>query len=208
MNVYVARHGETDWNRVGRYQGQRESSLTLTGRRQADALAGALGTLAVSRIISSPLRRCTDTARPLGAARSLQVEADAHLLEIAHGTWEGRLRADIEREDPDTLRRWREAPQNVTFDGGESLEDVLSRWKVFACALAGKNDIVVVTHDVLVRLAILEGTHRPLSMFWEPRVVNGGFARFAVEGGAWALLDECVDGHLSGLFVDPTVQAL
>ena len=208
MIVYVARHGETDWNRAGRYQGQRESTLTEIGRAQAAALGAALAERPISRIISSPLRRCSETAEAVARFHGATVEADARLLEIAHGKWEGRLRDDIAREDTERMRRWRENPETVQFEGGESLVDVERRWRAFAESLNGKNEAVLVTHDVLVRLAILHATAEPLSRFWDPRVVNGGYARFSVENGAWQLLDECVDKHLAGLLVDPMQQAL
>ncbi|MHB8231035.1 MAG: histidine phosphatase family protein [Vulcanimicrobiaceae bacterium] len=208
MIVYVARHGETDWNREGRYQGQRESHLTARGRAQAAALARALEGVSVGRVVSSPLARCAETAEPIALQHRVALEKDARLIEIAHGTWEGRLRADIEREDPSTMRAWREEPQRVAFDGGESLGEVLERWRTFAGELAGNDDVLLVTHDVVVRLAILEATHRSAARLWEPRVVNGGYARFAIVDGIWQLLDECVDDHLGGLRVDTSVQAL
>ena len=208
MIVYVARHGETDWNRAGRYQGQRESSLTEIGRAQAAALGAALAEQPISRVISSTLRRCSETAEAVARFHSTPVETDTNLLEIAHGTWEGRLRDEIALTDAERMRRWREAPETVQFEGGESLSDTDRRWRAFAQSLSGKNELVLVTHDVLVRLAILNATAQSLSRFWEPRVVNGGYARFSVQNGAWQLLDECVDKHLAGLLVDPMQQAL
>ncbi len=208
MIVYVARHGETDWNREGRYQGRRESHLTATGRAQAAALARALEGVSVGRVVSSPLARCAETAEPIALQHGVTLEKDARLIEIAHGTWEGRLRADIEREDPTTMRAWREQPQLVAFDGGESLGQVLERWRTFAGELGGNDDVLLVTHDVVVRLAILEATHHSAARLWEPRVVNGGYARFAIVDGNWQLLDECLDDHLGGLRVDTAFQAL
>lgn len=208
MTIYVARHGETDWNREGRYQGQRESHLTQTGRQQAEALANALGKAPISRVISSPLARCVDTAAPLAARLGVDVEIDPLLIEIAHGTWEGRLREDLEREDPDVMRAWREAPERVHFDGGESLEDVMKRWRAFAAKVGGNDGVAVVTHDVLVRLALLNAQERPLSQLWEPQVRNGAYARFAVDRGVWRVLDACVDEHLGDLLVDTARQAL
>jgi probable phosphoglycerate mutase len=208
MNVYVARHGETDWNREGRYQGQCESHLTATGRAQADALAEALSVCGIERIVSSPLARCRDTASPLALVTGCAVEVDARLIEIAHGDWEGRLREEIERDDAARMRAWREEPDTVHFSGGESLEQVMERWHAFARGIDGNTDVAVITHDVLVRLALLDATNRPLSRFWEPRVVNGGYARFTIENGEWRVLDECVDAHLGDLLVDTERQAL
>jgi len=207
--AYVARHGETDWNRTGRYQGQLESTLTDLGLRQASALADALCETGARRVIASPLARCTETARPIAAALGVDVETDARLLEIAHGTWEGRLRADIESEDPARMRAWMRDPGSVTFQGGESLLDVAARWKAFAESLSGKNDgTVVVTHDVLVRIAVLAASGRSFERLWEPRVQNGGYARFAVAPVRWRLLDECRDEHLAGMMADISRQAL
>ena len=206
--VYVARHGETAWNREGRYQGQLESSLTATGLAQAQALARALAPLRVDRIVASPLARCMQSAIPLAAAHALQVQRDDRLLEIAHGDWEGRLRAEIERDDPQTLQAWRERPSSVQFRGGERLQEVRERWLAFADTIVGKSTIIVVTHDVLVRLAILEARGASLDRLWEPRVINGGFSRYTVENGRWTLLEECADGHLGGLQVDVSQQAL
>jgi probable phosphoglycerate mutase len=206
--VFVARHGETDWNRAGRYQGQRESILTETGFAQAGALARALADRPIDRVFSSPLARCFETARPLARLRGCEVEVDERLVEIAHGTWEGRLRGEIEADDSETLRAWRERPETVRFSGGEALSDVAARWESFVADLAPGGEVAIVTHDVVVRLAILHAAGEPLSRLWSPRVVNGGYATFEVRDGRWYPLSDCVDAHLEGLRVDVSRQAL
>lgn len=208
MRLYVARHGETDWNYEGRYQGQRESALTPLGLRQAEALAGALAGCGAKRIVASPLQRCVDTARPIAQRLGVTVEADDRLLEIAHGTWEGRLREEIERSDGERMRAWRENPETVTFIGGESLVDVDRRWRAFADSLTASDDVVVVTHDVLVRLAILAATKRKNAELWQPCVRNGGYAVLEKAPAGWELVDECRDAHLDGLLADTSRQAL
>jgi phosphoserine phosphatase len=205
--VYVARHGETDWNREGRYQGRRESQLTHTGAAQARALADALAKEPITRVIASPLARCVATAQPLADALGVELETDPDLVEIAHGTWEGRLRSEIERSDAQTMQLWREHPQLAQFEGGESLHDVEHRWHRFMRRLGERDGVAIVTHDVIVRLAILAAAQRPLAQLWEPRVVNGGYARFQ-GGGSWGLLDACLDTHLGALVVDTRAQAL
>ncbi len=205
--IVVARHGETDWNREGRYQGQRESVLTELGLEQARRLDESLARAAISCVISSPLARCVETARPIARRHGVQLETDRDLIEIAHGSWESRLRTQIEREEPQLMQAWREQPQTVHFAGGESLPDVDRRWRAFAQRLGDADDVLIVTHDVIVRLAILAATNRPLERLWEPRVVNGGYAEFA-GGGGWKLLRECVDDHLVGSLADTASQAL
>ncbi|HTX60035.1 MAG TPA: histidine phosphatase family protein [Verrucomicrobiae bacterium] len=205
--AFVARHGETQWNLEGRYQGRLESELSPLGRRQAEALARALAGKPIRRVYTSPLARCAQTARPLAIALGVPLETDPLLLEIGHGSWEGRLRDEIAADEPELLRAWREAPQTVRFRGGESLEEVRERWRRFASKLPDE-DVAVVTHDVLVRVAILEGSDRSLSRFWEPRVRNGAFARFSRESDAWYLIEECGDRHLAGILADESRQAL
>jgi probable phosphoglycerate mutase len=212
--VYIARHGETDWNREGRYQGRLESTLTELGQRQASALAYALAEADVRRIISSPLHRTVETARPLAERLGLPIETDERLIEIGHGSWEGLLRDEIERDDPNRMRLWRTSPESVAFQGGERLTDVLERWQAFASALSQQpgikhqGNIVIITHDALVRCAILDMLGRPLSDFWQPRVVNCGYARSKFENAKRTLLDECCDAHLAGMIADTSAQAL
>ena len=208
MQLYVARHGETDWNREGRYQGQRESRLTDLGRDQARALADALASCGPLRVVSSPLSRCVETAREIASRFGGDVEIDARLLEIGHGAWEGRLREEIERDDAETMRAWREAPQSVWFPGGESLDGVAARWRAFVSSLDRRRDTIAVTHDVVVRLAILQATGGPHRDFWKPRVVNGGYALLEDDGEEFTLVQECRDAHLGGLLVDTSRQAL
>jgi broad specificity phosphatase PhoE len=209
FRAYVARHGETNWNRAGRYQGRMDTSrLTELGVTQAEALAQALAGRHITRIISSPLQRCVETAAPLAQRLRCTIEIDDRLMEIGHGTWEGRLRSEIERDEAELFQLWQSHPERVEFEGGESLERVRERWRRFVHSLDEKHEVIVITHDVLVRLAILDARTDALATFWRPRVVNGGFAQFEVRGQAWQLLDECVDEHLAGRMAETRLQAL
>jgi len=204
--VYVARHGETTWNLAGRYQGRLESDLSDLGIGQAQALAGyfadrlAAGEPVPTRILSSPLRRCIETAAFTAALLGIAVETDARLIEIAHGTWEGRYRDEIAANDPPRYDAWRNDPEEVAFEGGESLGDVRARWHDFAGTLEEtKKDLLVVTHDAIARVAVLGATRRPLRDFWKVHVENGAFARYARHDGAIAILEECHTAHLGDL---------
>lgn len=208
--IYIARHGETDWNREGRYQGRLESELTELGKRQAEALADALAPRHIRRVISSPLKRTIETARALARRIGVPLELDGRLIEIGHGDWEGRLRDDIERADPERMRVWRTQPDLAQFEGGENLAAVAERFGSLAADLSspGTGDVALITHDAVVRVALLYFTGRPLSEFWQPRVVNGGYARYFDRSDGTHVLDECCDAHLEGLISDPALQAL
>lgn len=206
--IYLVRHGESEANREGRYQGRRDSPLSARGHRQAAALAGELGASNVTCVISSPLRRCVETAVPIASRLGVALGYDDRLIEIAHGTWEGRLRAEVEREDSERMHAWQTAPHRVRFDGGESLADVDARWRSFASSRSSHADAVVVTHDVLIRLAILAATNRPLAELWQTEVENAAYAVFEVNDGRWQLMRECCTAHLKELRTNVSSQAL
>ncbi|GAC1652643.1 MAG: histidine phosphatase family protein [Vulcanimicrobiaceae bacterium] len=207
-NVFIARHGETVWNVAGRYQGRLESELSPLGVRQAQALAEAMRGYDVRTVASSPLKRCVDTALPCAAHFSLNVDEEPLLIEIAHGTWEGRLRDELAQNDAERYRLWRHEPHVVSFEGGESVADVLDRWRAFVSTFEPRADTLLVTHDAVIRVALVERLARPLRAFWGGRVLNGAFAWFTVEKGVWTLQSECVSDHLDGIVADPGTQAL
>lgn len=206
--IRIARHGETTWNAIGRYQGRLETPLSDLGRAQARLLAVALAGKGIKRIISSPLSRCVETAKPLAELTGLPIETDPLLLEIAHGTWQGRYRDEIAASEPALFARWRERPEGVRFEGGESLNDVLERWRQFVARFDPAVDTLLMTHDVVVRIAVLERTGRPLHDLRRIRALNAAYAMFAIEQGEWTLQEECVSDHLAALTADLDRQAL
>jgi broad specificity phosphatase PhoE len=128
--IYLCRHGQTEWNRAHRLQGQCESDLTPLGRAQAGAMGDLLHDLiardppAPWRIVASPLRRARDTAGIIGAKLGLPVEFDDRLMELTVGEWEGRLRAELAHEHPElfTDRTW-----FFAAPGGETYDQVMAR---------------------------------------------------------------------------------
>ena len=91
----LARHGETDWNREGRFQGHADPPLNDTGRAQAERLAAELDHVELSAVYSSPLGRATETARIVAAARGLEPIALDALREVDVGSWQGLTREEI-----------------------------------------------------------------------------------------------------------------
>lgn len=101
------RHGETEWNRSGRVQGQIDVGLSATGREQAAAMAARLAALRPDAIVSSDLRRAAETAAALADITGLPVETDPRLRERHYGQWQGLDIAEIERRWPQERARWR-----------------------------------------------------------------------------------------------------
>ncbi len=147
--LYLLRHGQTDWNRDRRIQGQLESDLTDLGRgharRQGEILAG-LDLPAGIAAFCSPQRRARQTAEIALTAVGLVAEPDARLKEVSLGNWEGRYYADLLAERPDL------AAQGVfnlcLKSDGESAEDLGLRAGAFLQALRGP--AVIVSHGIIM----------------------------------------------------------
>jgi broad specificity phosphatase PhoE len=210
MRLSIVRHAETTWNLAGRYQGRRESALSARGMHQGRKLADAFALVQppVARIVTSPLHRTRATAAFVAERLNVPLTTDDALIEIAHGTWDGRMRDEIAANDPERYRTWRENPADVAFDQGESLADVLARWRRFRAAFVVDQPTLLVTHDAIVRVALLDIMQRPLADFWAVRVENAAYAVVDVVGSTWTLVEENVNAHLAGMHASTEAQAL
>src|SRR5579872_5289116 len=143
MRLFLVRHGETTWNQEGRYQGRRDPPLSPLGKAQVAALAQHVRSERIAVVVSSPLSRAADTARACADALQIAFSLDERLIEISHGSWEGRLRTEIERDDPKRFAQWRRAPETVIFPDGEGLADVQRRLDAFLSGVEAEygNDV-------------------------------------------------------------------
>ncbi len=99
--VLLLRHGITDYNHHGRFQGQADVALNAEGYRQAEAVAEKLADAGVTRIVSSDLARASETARVIGERLGLPVGLDAALQEINVGSWSGLTADQVGEVDPE-----------------------------------------------------------------------------------------------------------
>ena len=126
LHLFLIRHGETDWNRLGRFQGVRDIPLNEEGRRQALALA-RFWDQELDSIVCSPLSRARDTAQILARSRGLTVEVpDVRLAERAYGEGEGLTLAERKERYGDMVPGM-EAPESVRARGLDFLKAMESR---------------------------------------------------------------------------------
>jgi probable phosphoglycerate mutase len=154
--AYFIRHGETEWNRENRFQGQKDIPLNATGRAQAAENGAVLRHLisdpASYRFISSPLTRTRQTMELLRHAMGLTphaYETDDRLLEVSFGVWEGKTYPELDRDRPGetALReadKWRFVPEN-----GESYAQLALRFRPFLMELS--EPAIIVTHGGVLR---------------------------------------------------------
>jgi broad specificity phosphatase PhoE len=190
--VYLARHGQSDWNAAGRWQGHADRPLTALGLRQAADLAEELAGVTLDAVYSSDLRRARETAAAVAGPRGLTVETLAALREVDVGSWSGLTRAQARARFPDGFRRWTEGGHG--WEDGEPYERMSKRVVDAVRRIAAEHDgesVLVVSHGGPIRAlhAAARGLdvseHRRL----QPVEPNARVSRVAVEDGEIARLD-------------------
>lgn len=152
-DLVLIRHGQTRCTVQGRFCGAHEGQLTPAGAAMARHLTRHPALADAGLLLSSPARRALDTAGPLSEQAGLPVTVDERLRELAFGTWEDRVPADVAATP--AHRRWTRDPALFSPPGGESGLTVLSRSVAAvrdALALSGR--VVAVTHKAPVRLVL------------------------------------------------------
>ncbi|HZZ85160.1 MAG TPA: histidine phosphatase family protein [Anaeromyxobacteraceae bacterium] len=194
-HLFLVRHGETDWNAAGRWQGHTDVPLNATGRAQAQAVAARLRGEGVRAIATSDLCRARGTAEIVGEALGLEVAVvDEGLRERAYGEWEGLTRCECEVRYPGQWALHLSDPR-VAPPGGESMDALLARVvpAIHRAAERLEAPALLVTHGGVMR-AFLAATldAAPLS---PPRVVpNCGVWRVRLVAGRVAGA-AALDGH-------------
>jgi probable phosphoglycerate mutase len=156
--LIVWRHGRTEWNATGRFQGQADVPLDDRGRIQAARAAAVLAKLKPTTIISSDLSRARETAAALVAITGLPVRTDRRLREIHVGSWEGLTADEVIQVDPDLAHRYfrgedirRSATGETVAETSERVAAVLS--EVGSSAEDGTT-VVVVMHGLAARVGV------------------------------------------------------
>lgn len=163
--IYLLRHGQTEYNTEGRYQGWSDSPLTDLGRRQAQAHGALLAEhLVAPAIWASPLLRAAETARIVADAMpGATLRHDPRLRELSLGIWDGLTRAEIAQGWPGVRKA--HPPRQWMFHApeGEGLAPILARLgDVLAEAAKVQGPIVLVSHGIAGRL--LRGLHAGLTL--------------------------------------------
>jgi len=207
----LVRHGETTWNREGRYQGQIDTPLSEVGLKQGRLVAGALRGIPLDVAYASPLSRSYETALLCAEPHGIEVKPDARLLEINHGEWEGMLAKEIAAQYPELLYKWKTSVVGVQMPGGESIEDVRSRAMAAFEEYAHKHDgqtVLVVAHDAVNKAVLCSLLDASLDHFWHVKQDNTCINVFEYDQGKWRLVLMNSTTHLGFLYSGIEQQGL
>ena len=214
--LLLVRHGETDWNRQGRFQGQIDIPLNANGLAQAEAARRFLAEVPIHRAYTSAMARPRQTAEViLRDHPGVPLTSTTGLLEIGHGLWEGRLESEIAEGWPRLLAEWKLQPHSVQMPEGENLQQVWDRsletWDSIARSLRDAETALVVAHDA-VNKTILCGLLglRPDDI-WAVKQGNGGVTVIDYpQGPAGQPVVACMNltAHLGGVLDRTAAGAL
>ncbi len=177
--IILVRHGETDWNKQGRFQGQIDIPLNQNGKAQAQAASEFLKNISIQKAFSSSLSRPRETAQIiLKEHPGITISLKDNLKEIGHGKWEGKLESEIDSDWPDLLKKWKILPEEVQMPDGENIKEVSSRsiagWIEICKNLNHNETALVVAHDAVNKTILCHLLGLTPSEIWMVKQGNGG----------------------------------
>lgn len=213
--LLLVRHGETEWNRQGRFQGQIDVPLNDNGRAQGEKVADFLKSVPMDAAYTSSMARPKETAELiLKHHPGVPLTSVDQLQEISHGEWEGLYEADIEGGYPGMLSQWQTAPETVQMPAGENLQQVWQRsvlaWKQIVAAHSGGDQVqtvLVVAHDAVNKALLCHVAGLGPEAFWQFKQGNGAVSVIDYPNGidsAPVLTTANITTHLSGSVLDQT----
>ncbi len=208
--LILIRHGETDWNRELRFQGQMDVPLNAMGQQQAQRLARRLASEQLHHLVSSDLIRARQTAEPLGQGAGrppgLQTQFLSTLREQHFGMVEGMRVPDIKRQHPLAWDQWVRFDADFAFAGGESTRQFHARvmFAVYELAQCHPGQVIaLVTHGGVLDMIYRTALGLPLSGPRQSLIPNAGLSRVRVREQALEVIQWADTAHLADLPPQP-----
>ena len=201
MKFYLLRHGETEWNKLGKFQGLTDVALNERGLAQArDSAKAALG-WEHSVIYASSLTRTVQVAEEVRKLTGAPVVTDPALRELSLGDLEGVSGAEMRAGWPEVYESWRANPADVAMPNGESLSQLQARaWHAIQeieRTHAEAPGVVVVSHNFTIRTIICAILDIPLFNFHRMSLGLGSLCTFESDGEVRRLVTYNCNSHLS-----------
>jgi len=200
--IYLVRHGETEFNRMGIFRGRFEVDLNDRGRKQAAEIGAALKNQGIEALYSGPLRRARETAEIVGREIGVRPRTDPAFDNICLGEWQGMAKDKVKRDYPKLWHCWQTAPEDLLLPGGETVEEVKRRAyaRVLEIVEGGRDKdrvICIVTHRSVVKglAAAFLGVPRPY--FWKFYIDNAAYSVFEHDSSGFSLVSWNANSHLS-----------
>ena len=201
MRFYLLRHGETEWNKLGKFQGLTDVSLNDRGFAQARDSARAALAWDHSVIYASSLTRTVQVAGEIRELSGAPVVTDPGLRELSLGDLEGVTGSEMRAGWPDVYDTWRENPADVTMPNGETLAQLQERaWNSIREIEVTHRDapgVIVVSHNFTIRTIVCAVLDIPLYNFHRMSLGLGSLCIFDSDGNGRRLVSYNCNSHLS-----------
>ena len=201
--LLLLRHGRTEWNVQGRYQGQTDVSLNAAGRRQARRLADRMRLEEIDAIYASDLQRAWETAGAVGRAQGLSIKTEPRLREISFGAWEGKTHDEIEAHEAEALHRWYKDPVRTAPPGGETLGAVVQRVReAYEDVLKHHTEgtVALVAHGGTLRALLCIALDLAPDNYWQFNIDEASISRIDIyeQGAILNVLNDTSHLHSAG----------
>ena len=201
MKFILVRHGETEWNKLGRFQGHTDISLNERGFSQAKETAKAAAEWGHCAIYSSPLIRTVQVAEEIAKVTSMAVSKQPGLKELGLGDLEGVTGEEMRDKWPEVFSVWRSNPEKVSMPNGESLAQLRERcWQAILDIEQKHSDddsVVVISHNFAIRSIVGELLGVPLEYFHRMSLNLASVCTFDSDERGRRLTGYNSTGHLS-----------
>lgn len=188
--IFLIRHGETEWNKTGRLQGNSDTHLSPEGIRQAQLLAAHVPFHHINAVYASDLQRAVDTAKILAAKFNLPVTTTPGLRETNFGDWEGRIISELLEESPDAFGNFFIKPDKVKPPDGETFLECQARVMNALDEIVADHDgqrIIVVCHGAAIRLIICAALDIAIRKMWAIHQFNTALNVLTFENGLFSV---------------------
>ncbi len=175
ITLYLIRHGETEWNKTGRYQGSTDVELSALGLQQAEKTKDYFQSIPLDGVIASPLQRARITAQGIADTHHLPLELVPALQELCFGDWEGKTFGEIDTLWPGMMDEMYHHPDKLRLPHGESFLDCQKRTMAFIHELLQRGDnkiYAIVSHGAALRTIICAMIDIPLARSWNMGLSN------------------------------------
>jgi probable phosphoglycerate mutase len=210
--IWLIRHGETDWNRARRLQGWQDTPLNAHGLNQARRLAERLERDArngpFDALYSSDLQRTLQTAEPVAARLDLRVRPEPGLRERCYGVLEGVTMDRMDIEQPEAAAAWKSREPDRALDGGETLRQFHNRIVATIDDIAERHDgdrVLIFTHGGVLDIVWRHAHGIPLTHPRDAALLNAGVNRLAIENRRWHVMGWGDVAHIATLAADDIV---
>jgi len=200
--LLVVRHGQTTWGAQSRFAGRQDVPLTDRGLAEAAAVAARLAPFNVTAVVTSPLRRCRDTAEIIAGATGLPAEAvecDDDLLDGTLGEWSGFTAAEIAGKWPTEFEAWRSDP-DASPPGGESFSVIRGRVRQAVRRVLDEHHgevVALVTHAAAAKMLVVAALGVSSAVAYRTRIDNCSISMITVDPDGSTMVCSLNDtGHL------------